>query len=85
MEEEEDEREEEEDTREQCQQSGVGETDSVMVTRWEMGLLSIFNFTHIFKITVRKILWTTFNFLVTVPPSLLVNSPILVTNGQLSH
>ena len=56
MEEEGDAREEEEDTREQCQQSGVGETDSVMVTRWEMGLLSIFNFTHIFKITVRKIL-----------------------------
>ena len=41
MEEEEDAREEEEDTREQCQQSGVGETDSVMVTRLEMGLLSI--------------------------------------------
>ena len=41
MEEEEEEREEE-DTKEQCQQSGVGETDSVMVTRWEMGLLSIF-------------------------------------------
>ena len=41
MEEEEEERDEEEDTREQCQQSGVGETDSVMVTRLEMGLLSI--------------------------------------------
>ena len=38
MEEEDDEREEEEDTREQCQQSGVGETDSVMVTHLEMGL-----------------------------------------------
>ena len=41
MEEEEDEREEEEDTKEQCQQSGVGETDSVMVTRLKVAFLTI--------------------------------------------